>query len=195
MHMFTVLRTEIICLMCGLFLLLVFTGCTTPSADSMIPVGRPVVDGLIDKTISVASVSGAATEAEEYRGFGMHLKFYAKNDQVREALIKSLSQSGIFRAVLTNRDSDLELNAKIMSQHFKDPLSRNTRSEIIINYSIVERRSNNVVWQKIIQSESGSSALAGATRYSEACQGAVRENIALFLQEIGKRGVLKDKEE
>ncbi len=63
----------------------------------------------------------------------------------------------------------------------------NRIQETIVSYEFVDNNSKKIVWHDTYQSEFGSMALSGATRTVRACEGSVRENLALLLQGINER--------
>ncbi|NLD36035.1 MAG: hypothetical protein GX654_04120 [Desulfatiglans sp.] len=156
-------------------LAVILFGCTGPGTSRMVPLDMPMAGKTITKTVRVGQVSGEVKEAGN-----------AKNSQIRDALVRGLNQAKYFRAVVLEGQSDLELRATVIAQRFKDRASFKTRNEITINYKLIENGSGSILWQETILSEAGSNAFAGATRLSEACEGAVRENIALFLSELSR---------
>ena len=154
-------------------LAIILWGCAGPGVTRMIPFDTPIANRTITKTVRVKPVSG---EVKEW--------FNAKNTQIRDAIVKSLEHSKLFTAVVLEGQSDLELRATIIDQRFKNPGFPPSRNEITINYKLFENESGSILWQETIQSMAGSNATGGADRLRKSCEGAVRENIALFISEL-----------
>jgi hypothetical protein len=154
--------------------------CSGPSQKAMVPDINANHHTQINKSVRVVEVTG-----------GMKPMFGGAqsitNEQFRAALVATLAQSKLFRAVQTDGDSDLSLKASIVSQRQKMGFGIEYRQEIIVSYEVIEKVSNKVVWRDTYQSEFGSMAFSGGTRTTRACEGSVRENLALLLQGINER--------
>jgi hypothetical protein len=154
-------------------LAIILWGCAGPGADRMIPFDTPIAKKTISKTVRVGPVSGEVKERYNAN---------AKNTQIRDVIVKSLEHSKHFMAVVLEGQSDLELRATIIDQRRKGDIPMS--NEIIINYKLIENESGSILWQETIQSMAGSNAPGGADRLRKSCEGAVRENIALFISEL-----------
>ncbi|MCK5504854.1 MAG: hypothetical protein KAJ10_06810 [Thermodesulfovibrionia bacterium] len=161
-------------LICGLISILFLGGCGGISARSMIPDYKPTHNKTIDKTIRVLEVD------HTIRGQWFSEKNYVNNKTFRDVLMTSLNQAQIFKSVHSGVNTDLDLKAHIIVHLFKKP-ARDIRNELIVRYTFINNKTGNIILEDIIHTE------FGATGVNEACEGAVRENVKLFLQGIYER--------
>jgi hypothetical protein len=164
-----------------LVMLLAMTGCSGPNARSMVPAtAEQNNSAAISKSIRIAEVTGGRKST--FGGAAM-----VSNELFKAALLETFQHAKVFRSVVTEGESDVDLQANIVSQGQKIGSLLEYRHNMIVNYNFIDRKSGNVVWRETYQSEFGSRAFAGGTRTVRSVEGTVRENLTLLLEDVQAR--------
>ncbi len=106
-----------------------------------------------------------------------------KNAEFKEALVKTLQNSGLFSDVSTNH-GDLKLYATILVEKQVDAaMTIQYTADMAISYKFLDQNSN-VVFSTTFETEYSSMAFSGATRTLHAHEGSARQNLASLLNAI-----------
>lgn len=108
---------------------------------------------------------------------------FPSNEQVREAVVATLEQAGVFSAV-SSTAGDSELTVSILSQDQQGLVP--TTARLIANYKLAVR-DGTTIWSETYDTTFSAGDLGGATRTVKAQEGAVRENLKAFIQGIKER--------
>ena len=164
-----------------LVMLLAISGCSGPNARSMVPATVEQNNlAAISKSVRIAEVTGGRKST--FGGAAM-----ISNELLKAALLETFQRAKIFRSVVSEGESDIDLQANIVSQGQKIGSLLEYRHNMIVNYNFIDRKSGNVAWRETYQSEFGSRAFAGGTRTVRSVEGTVRENLMLLLQDVQTR--------
>ncbi len=171
-----IFRKSILRIVVCLFIGLCLSACGLNTA-SMIPDLKPISEGRISQSVTVADVTGA-------RKVPWGGPAFISNEQFKDVLIATLIKSQIFKAVDSQR-GDLTLNATIREQEQFGFLE--ARVHLIVEYRFVNKDDGRVVWQETYISEYDFASIIGASRTIGANEGAVRDNVSLLIDGIIKR--------
>lgn len=159
---------------------LIVSGCASIEVNNMVPDTSSLTAKRIDKTISVANVSGA--QDEKFAGPAM-----VSDEQFKSSLVEALQQSGIFRSVVSDGPADLEMSAEFVAQGQGAGL--NYLSALVVEYTIVDSASRDEVWSEAFNSRhevTVGQAISGATRTVKAAEGSVRKNLEQLLESLAE---------
>jgi len=134
-----------------------------------------------DKTISVKMVYGGKESDPIFTGSKID------NTSFMGALLISLTNSNLFSKINPSESPDYYLSAMILSQD--QPFAGLDMTVTLFVRYIISGKDETQIWQKDILSQYTAAfgdAFVGATRLNKANEGAVRENIRLFLEELSK---------
>lgn len=147
-------------------------GCASPAnRAAMVPTTTQVQKAL-GNSVKVQTAGGSETGAMDSSNIA--------DDDLKAAIESALSQSGLFKQVIQQGNSEYELSVRITS--LRKPLAGFSMTvDMETAWSLVRVSDRKAVFQKSITSSytaSMSEAFAGATRLRMAVEGATRENIA-----------------
>lgn len=171
---------EIVLLALILFYL---SACTiTPKVTSMVPPREGLTFQNTDKTITVRIVLGGEETDPWLEGVSKidHTRF-------REALLKTLANSNLFRMINPKEGSDYYLDVLLLSQSQQGTGLMNMKVDLLVRYTLVKPVDESAIWEKDILSSYTAtlgSAFAGGIRLRKANEGAVRENFKILLNDL-----------
>ena len=151
-------------------------GCSGPSAERMVPEVEAAA-----KTIA-GSLRVMEVVGEKEESFGG--PSYVTSEQLREALVLTLRESGLFGRVELDR-GELELHTTVHSQGQKVSRVLQYTGTMVVTYRILDR-AGNIVWAESYDTEFSSTAFAGSTRTVRAREGSARENLASLIDGLRK---------
>ncbi|MBI4304377.1 MAG: hypothetical protein HY665_08605 [Chloroflexi bacterium] len=159
-------------------LLAVFAmSCDTPLASRMVPSFQEVLQPTC-KTVAIKDVSGGEITFPLWTP-------KIDNYSFKQALIKAMQNSNIFRSVLVEPGGDYELYTHINSQ---DLYQGNTMTVIlVVNYRLVDGRSGEEIFKEAIPSEGHSTlweSFWGPVRVKNAEEEAVRNNLQSLVRRL-----------
>lgn len=140
----------------------------------------PETSGAADRKIAMRIRVGPVTGARDSHFGGAP---FPSNEKIREALVATLEQAGIFTSLSTTA-GDAELTVSVLSQDQQGMLP--TTARLVANYKLAAR-DGATIWSETYDTTSSAGDLGGATRTVKAQEGAVRENLKAFLQGIKER--------
>lgn len=108
--------------------------------------------------------------------------------EFRETLVRAFRKANLYRAVVTDGDADLVLQATIASAAYLPPASGRhweIRRQYIVVYELRDARGN-IVWSDQVRSVAGSTALGGAKRVIESTEASVRENVRALVTQAAE---------
>jgi hypothetical protein len=157
---------------------LFIAGCGLSSRAMIAKLNSPI-NSTIDKSIKVAEVIGAKKNT-----FGGPT--FITNKKFKKVLITSLKKSGIFKEVKSAENSDFELYVRIIDQDQILPggFGLTYLARMSVEYKIVDRRTGNVMWETVHESEHAKTAISGVSRTLQAREGAVKKNLEIFIKGI-----------
>lgn len=159
---------------------LLVAGCAGLNVKDAMPELKRPAQVPIDRTVSVAVVSGAEPV------YGKLLD----NENMREALVAALSASGRFRGVGT-ASGELELRTKVLSFGATKGrvlfVSMEVRHGLVAAYEIVEVASGRTLMRETVSTEAGSGASGGAAAIRESTTLALKENLRLLIEAIDEK--------
>jgi hypothetical protein len=154
------------------------SGCASgPQVVSMIPTLDTSPRTSTKKSVEIVDVTGG----EETNSLGLSS---IDSKSFKEALMKTLEQSGLFEELVPNQRGDYQLHTQIVSQELLAGFTITTT--LLVRYKLIETHSDEVLWKENIFSHYDaefSEALVGVTRARKANEGAVRDNLS---QLVGK---------
>jgi hypothetical protein len=106
----------------------------------------------------------------------------------REAVVRALRNSNLFRAVVTDGAADFLLKTNV-SAKFLPPTRApqwEARYECIADYELVDAATGKTLWTNAIRSVAGSTALGGAKRIAESSENSVRENVKTLVTQAAE---------
>lgn len=166
-------------------LMVVISGCTHPTltVENMIPSIPPGQTRVSDRTLHVKNVTGGTTLPALCC---MYYEVKTDNISFQNALVQSIRNAEIFKEVNTGGPGDYELVAEIAAQDnaIVGPLTYKTN--FLINYYLIARRTNEEIWSEHIFSEqtekgSFSDSLQALLKMNE---GAVMKNLSQFIMKL-----------
>lgn len=157
------------------------TGCANmPTPSQLTPELNKANFVAINKILTVGDVTGK--EQKDVLGIET---ISVGNDTFKQALIETLKDSGIFKAVSQNPGGDYLLSAQIISQK----LEGYGTLTLFVRYRLVENASGKIVWANNIFSEKSISVgevFMGAERTKQLRQIVFRDNLSKLVVEINK---------
>lgn len=136
-----------------LMTMMVVTGaCTNPTlkVENMIPSISHGQIRVSDRTLHVKDVTGG-TKLPALCCVYTEVK--TDNASFQDALVKSVQNAGIFKDVSTSGHSDYELVAEIAVQDNTMVGALTYQTNFLINYYLIDRRTNEEVWSEHIFSQ------------------------------------------
>lgn len=153
---------------------------SSPKLTAMIPQQITVFKSS-GKTLMVEKILGGK-ETSQWSGSKINATDF------RLALIESLKKHNIFSSLISDGIADYILSATIASQD-QPLMGFNMTTNLIVAYVIKKTDTGEEIYNKKILSSYTATvgeAFVGVTRLRIANEGAARENIKLFLQDISK---------
>jgi hypothetical protein len=122
-------------------------GCTpVMRVEDMVPVPAGKSTVTLDKSISVAPVHGG-TPSES----AMQVIANVENADFREATVRALRNSGIFREVSSAEKGELLLDARIISQQAAGP--RSGVYTLLVHYELHDGATGKILWRGNVYSD------------------------------------------
>lgn len=152
---------------------LAVAACASLDVDRMLPPIESASQHRFDVALRVLPVTGARQES--FGGPAL-----VSDAMYREALVRTLRQSNLFRQIETERPGDYELHTELFAQG-QGAVALDYRSALIVQYRIVDARTGADLWNKGFNSRKEvtvTQALSGAKRTVSAQEGSVRDNLA-----------------
>lgn len=163
----------------GIFLII---GCAaSPELMNMIPKDETLVFESTGKSIKI----GNATGGNETNPMG-----YSKinSRDFRLALIESLRKSNLFAKLISEGDADYHLTTELVTQD-QPAFGLNLTVTLKVIYILTNTLTGEKLFDKLIASSYTAGmgeAFVASTRLTKANEGAVRENIKLFIKDLSQ---------
>lgn len=151
-----------------------FVSCAAaPEKSRMIPVVDYSTFGSTDRTLKVAEIKGGETTGWTVPKID--------NTSLKQALIRTLNDSRIFKAIFTGQQGDYELDAEIISQKLEPGIE--AYAALFIHYTLVETKTNQVIWTESIFSQNDG---FGANQGKDVLEGAARDNLTQLVRKMAE---------
>lgn len=152
----------------------IFASCAAvPEKSKMIPVIDYSTFGSTDRTLKIADINGGETTGWTVPKID--------NESFKQALIRTLNDSRIFKAVFTGQQGDYELDTEIISQKLEPGIE--AYAALFIHYRLVETKTNQVIWTENIFSQNDG---FGAHQGKDVLEGAARDNLTQLVRKIAE---------
>lgn len=159
--------------------LVVLAGCAAPASRESMVVSAVPAAKKFSSSVAVEAKGGADTGAMDSSNIS--------NADLKAAIESSISQSGLFRAVVQGNAGDYELTVTVI-QLTKPIFGASFTVDMEAAWVLTRSSDHSIVWRKSVKSShtaSMSDSLVGVTRLRLAVEGAARDNISQGLQAIG----------
>jgi hypothetical protein len=153
-------------------------GCA-PQLGNMVPDQKNLIFESTGKTASVTNVNEGG-ESSGLENASINGKDY------RSALIEALANSKLFTRIAVDTVADYEIAPRILAQDQPD-VGLDLSVNFFVHYVVTKSQTKEKMYEKTVKSHYTASLLScciAAVRLQKANEGAVRENIKLFLQDI-----------
>ncbi len=166
-----------------LLVILIMSGCAEryiPTEEKMIPTVTRSNYFSSDKMLRLESGEELRDEKTEFWTGDFKI-----DPEFEDALRKALTDSGIFKQIVTDQKADYQLKYEILSQEVQ--ISFKSTATVFIYYSLIEITTNQVVWEESLVSQYSvgiEKALERPLRARLAKEGAVRDNLSQLLEKL-----------
>ena len=189
------MNTSLLKNLSALLLLLTLLGCATPmptlefTPTDVVPSGKKVDADL--KSISISIALEKERLGETQVGVGGNVYEQSFKTALKTALEEGLARSAVFSDLSTRKVS---LAAKVLK--FQTPgAGINFKTEMIVRYELIDRNNGKIVFSENVTSLGsvpGMYAFVGATRFTEARNVTVRENVKNLISKLEQTSFPRD---